>query len=292
MSKAGVVRRILAEPLFHFVLIGLVLFLVHDAMGGDSGPESTRIVVDAELVDSLAQRHMLLWQRAPSEEEMAGLIEAHIREEIFYREGIAAGLDGDDEIIRRRVRQKLEVLAEETGDMPADQENEIKRFFGANSARYAEPARLSFEQIFFDSTRRGRGAAEQGARDALRKLRAPSTGGSVSPGDPSLLPNQAEQRRPAEIAAEFSAEFARALEALPLDDWDGPIASPYGFHLVRVVSRMPGKVPPLVEVREAVERDWESQRRRDALEAYYRKVRANYDIVMDETLPRSAEKPL
>jgi hypothetical protein len=285
------VRRILAEPLFHFAVIGLALFAVYDAMGGDSSPASTRIAIDAELVESLAQRHALLWQRAPSDAEMTALIEAHIRDEIFFREGIAQGLDEDDEIIRRRVRQKLEVLAEETGATPADDEAAIASFFAANAARYAEPTRHSFEQVFFDATRRGKVAAEQGAGNALRTLRAPDADATAPRGDPSLLPRIAEQRRPAEITAEFGAEFASQIEALPTGEWRGPIASPYGFHLVRIISRIPGTVPPLHKVREAVERDWEGERRRAALEAYYRKVRANYEIIMPGALPRNTKTP-
>ncbi|MGL6044646.1 MAG: peptidyl-prolyl cis-trans isomerase [Sandaracinobacteroides sp.] len=260
------------------MLIGLALFLLYEARGGSPGPDSNRIEVKTELVESLATRHALLWQRDPTSEELRALVDAHVRDEIFYREGVAAGLQNDDEIIRRRVRQKLEVLAEESGDDADGDEAALQAFLEANAARYATAPRSTFEQVFFDPERRTAAPAERAARETLRRLQ---TGDAAPPGDSSLLSRRAQKRSPEQIEAEFGTAFARALEQLPTGSWHGPLVSPYGLHLVRVTSRDPARVPPLAAVRTGVEREWEAERRRRALEVYYRSVRKTYQISYD-----------
>lgn len=275
-------RAILAEPLLHFAMIGAGLFVLYAVLGGDDGPQSNRITVDRALADRLADRHALVWQRRPTPEELRGLIAAHVRDEIFYREGVAAGLQDDDEIIRRRVRQKLEVLAEESGGNAAADEAALQAFLTTNAARYSTAARVSFEQVFFDADKRGDAAALADARVALQQARSD---GAAPEGDSALLPRRVDSRTPTEIDAEFGAGFAKALATAPQGQWHGPVSSPFGAHLVRVTAREPVRMPRLDEIRQAVMQDWESQRRQRALEAWYRNARKAYEITYDPALP-------
>lgn len=275
-------RAILADPLVHFAMIGAALFAIYAALGADHGPESTRITVDGALVERLADRHALVWQRRPTPDELRGLIAAHVRDEIFYREGVAAGLLDDDEVIRRRVRQKLEVLAEESGEDVVADEAALQAYLAANAARYGAPARVSFEQVFFDAGRRGDAAALAAARAVLQQTQSDS---ATPKGDSALLPRRADRRTPAEIDAEFGAGFAKALATAPQGRWHGPVSSPFGAHLVRVTARDPARVPRLDDVRQAVTQDWESQRRQRALEAWYRNARKAYEITYDPAVP-------
>jgi hypothetical protein len=275
-------RAILAEPLLHFAMIGAGLFVLYAVLGGDDGPESTRITIDRALVERLADRHALVWQRRPTPDELRGLIAAHVRDEIFYREGVAAGLQDDDEIIRRRVRQKLEVLAEESGEDLAADEAALQAYLAANAARYGAPARVSFEQIFFDAGQRGEAVALATARAALSQTQSDQ---ATPKGDSALLPRRVDRRTITEIDAEFGAGFTKALATAPQGRWHGPVSSPFGAHLVRVTEREPAWVPRLDDIRQAVTQDWESQRRRRALEAWYRNARKAYEITYDPTLP-------
>jgi hypothetical protein len=282
MRLPPLLRRVLAEPLAQFLVIGLALFAVYEAVGGDRGPEGSRIVVDRPLVDQIAERYRLVWQREPTPAELRALIEEHVRDEVFFREGVAAGLEMDDVIIRRRVRQKLEVLAEESGEDTPANDAALEAYLDANATRYAAPVSLDVEQIFFDSAKAGPYVAEVAARDALRTLEA---GGRAPAGDTSLLPRRAQGRRPAELEAVFGETFADAVTAIPVGRWQGPVISPFGAHIVRVIARTPGKTPQLAEVRDAVVRDWEAARRKRALESYYRRVRERYQIEFAKDLP-------
>lgn len=287
MNGAQIVHRVVREPLVHFLLIGLALLAVYDVVGGDSGPEGARIVIDRALVERLAERHRLVWQRDPTPDELRALVEGYVRDEVFFREGVAAGLEQDDEIIRRRVRQKLEVLAEESGNDTAAGDAALEAYFNANAARYAEPASLDIEQVFFDGAQAGPEAAERAARAALRMV---AGGNTATAGDTSLLPRRAMGRRLADIEATFGKDFAAAVAAMPVGEWQGPAISPFGAHIVRVTARTPGKAPPFVQLRDAVERDWEGERRKRALETYYRRVRQGYEIDYADDLP-PAVKP-
>ena len=106
------IRRLLQEPILHFLLIGIALFVVHGKIAAPNRA-GTSIVVSQKMVDEMAREYEARWTRKPSEQELAGLVDAYVRDEILYREGLALGLDRDDALIKRRVRQKFEVIAEE-----------------------------------------------------------------------------------------------------------------------------------------------------------------------------------
>ena len=107
------IARLLREPLFQFLALGAMLFALYGLVGKRSAEAPEKIVVSASRIANLGDGFARTWRRPPSEQELQGLIEDYIRDEVFYREGRAAGLDRDDVIIRRRVRQKMEFLAED-----------------------------------------------------------------------------------------------------------------------------------------------------------------------------------
>jgi hypothetical protein len=115
------IRKLLREPVLHFLLIGVAIFVAYGLVGPPDR-EGNRIVVSRAIVDAMVREHEARWHRAPTEQELAGLVESHVRDEILYREGAALRLDRDDPVIKRRVRQKLEVIAEEqqARDAPTD----------------------------------------------------------------------------------------------------------------------------------------------------------------------------
>lgn len=274
-------RKVWSEPLLHFLLLGLGLFALYGLVAPE-GTADREIVVTDDIVAMLAKRHALVWQRPPTGPELDGLIEAHIREEILYREGVAAGLDRDDPVIRRRVVQKIEVLGEERGAQAAPDEAELQTWLQNNAARYARPPLLSYQQVMFDPVRHGSGL-EAAFKAALARLKAGADPGRL--GDSSLLPVREAGVPLDRLEREYGEDFAAALAALPVGSWEGPIRSGFGVHIVRVDSRTEGEAATLAEVRAAVERDWENDRRKTASEAWYQQLRSEYTIRVEAELP-------
>ncbi len=231
-------------------------------------------MVSQGVVDSLAREYQARWQRPPSGQELAGLVEAHIRDEIMYREGIALGLDRDDPVIKRRVRQKLEVIAEEQLARDAPTDVELAAYLTQHADRFARPGTVSFEQVYFSATVT---AAE------IESARASAVRGAdpARLGQTTMLPTRAD-KLPLDLAArDFGNEFANGLAKLPLNEWAGPVRSGFGQHLVRVTARTPTRTPPLEELRPALAREWESERRAASLAENYQTLRSQYEVLIE-----------
>ena len=278
-------RKLIREPLVHFLLLGLLLFMLFNVVSGQRGGSDRRIVINDATVGAILQAYQGTWQRPPTPDELKGLIENRIREEVLYREGVSMGLDRDDSVIRRRVLQKLDVISEESVAQEAPTDAVLEKWLQQHADRYAKPAVLDFEQVLFDPVKHGaRLKADLDA--ALARLQAGANPKSV--GDQSLLPASAKETPADMVARDFGEQFAAALIALPVGAWQGPVASGYGAHLVRVSRRTPGHPATLAEVRTSVERDWEGYARAQAQEQYYRRLRRGYDVVIEANLPAAA----
>jgi len=267
------IAKLLREPLLYFLLAGAALFLLTDALGGDA---AERIVVsDAERARLAAQ-----WQaqmgRPPTDTELEGLIQQWIREEIYYREARAMGLDEDDVIIRRRLAQKLTFLTEDLATAQAPDEQTLRSYYQANAERYQQPERWSFSHRYFSGERREQ--AEADARAALAALNADGEGGGGA-GDPFMLQRSYVERSQREIGELFGREFAAAVTDLPVGGWQGPVRSAYGWHLVRVEDHEPARQRPFEEVVDQVAADYRQQQRREANEAYFESLLERYQVV-------------
>jgi len=269
--------RLLREPLIHFLILGAVLFLVFDLTGETDQPGERRIVVTPGQVEQLAGQFSRTWLRPPTPGELDGLVDRYVRSEIYYREALALGLGQDDPYVRNRLALKLEVLLD---DLAADAEPadaELARFLEAHAERFAEPARLSFRQVYLNPEQHADPAAE--AQRLLELLRDGADPGAL--GDVSMLIPGLDDSTPGEIARQFGEDFAEALEGLEPGGWIGPVRSAFGVHLVQVSQRQPARQPALAEIRDAVLAEWRDQRRREAREQAYQRLRERYQIVMD-----------
>jgi hypothetical protein len=279
-------RTWLREPLFHFLLAGGLLFVFYTAFGERADERADRVVVDEDRVAALTERFERAWMRPPTAEELRDLVEDHVTEEILYREAIALGLDRDDPVVRRRMRQKMEFLATDLApDEPT--EVELEAFLEAHPERFERPGRTTFVQVFLDPERSDEPVDARAAR-LLERLRG-GRADAAELGDPILLPATLADATSREIASRFGDAFAAALDEAPVANWSGPIRSSYGFHLVRVETRTPPRRPALDEVREAVEREVRSARRTDERARFHRSIREGYEVVLPEGL--AAESP-
>ncbi len=277
----------LREPLVHFLVLGAGIFLLAALVGESDQDQPDQIVVSVGQIDRLVETWQRTWQRPPTQVELEGLVEDHIREEILYREAIALGLDRDDTIIRRRLRQKMEFLPQDLVDQVEPTDAELRTYLRENADAYEVETRVSFQHIYLNLERRGT-AAEGDARRLLADLKA--NGGPVEPAvlsDPILLPYDLELLSESEVARLFGQEFASRLIEIAPGGWTGPLGSSYGLHLVRVREGLPARVPGLSEVRKAVERDWQFMRRQELDDQFFRSLKERY--VIEVQLPEWLE---
>ncbi len=275
-------KSLLREPLVHFLLLGAGLFLI-DAWLRAAAPAaraSTEIVVSEARIASLAQNFRRTWQRPPTKEELDGLIESFVKEEVMVREALALGLDRDDAIIRRRLQQKMEFVSEEAAALARPTDEDLAKYLAANADAFRAEPRVSFKQAYLDPGKRGAQLPTDAKRllDALNGARPPDP---AQAGDRLLLLEPRYEDTPqAEVARLFGADFAAALVKLPVGRWVGPITSGYGAHLVRVDALAPGGMPALDEARPLVEREWANAKRQELGKAFYDKLRAKYAITV------------
>ena len=285
-------RKLLREPLLHFLVLGALLFAAYGwfSRGGNAVPG--RIVVTQGQIASMATMFARTWQRMPTEAELQGLIHSHVREEVLYREGQALGLDRDDPVIRRRVAQKLQFVE---GDAEAAEPSDadLQAYLDSHRAAFEDERRFSFRQVYFDPQRRGAAAADDAGRVLAELNRSRNRLGPAALGDRTLLPSSFEDAPAREVERALGSEFVAALDTLVVGPWQGPVRSGYGLHLVQIGGRHTPDPPVLADVREAVEREWQRERREEASEAFYRKLLARYTVTVEEPglAPASAPVP-
>jgi len=283
-------RKLIREPLFHFLLLGAVIFFIAGGSRSIVVPSREKIVVTQSQIESIVVGFSRTWMRPPTQEELQGLVDDYVREEVLYREAKAMGLDQDDVIVRRRMRQKFEFLVEDmaarTGP-PSDQE--LEAYLRQHADKYREESSFGFEHIFLSREKRGASAAAE-ATAMLARLSGKGAIDFEKLGDAFLLPSRFEKTSAGETARLFGEKFAKELNKIQLGTWAGPIESSYGFHLVRVYARNPEVAPALANVRESVLRDFLSDRRKQELDTQYEKLRVRYTVVVEPPeAPRVAE---
>jgi hypothetical protein len=277
----------------HFVLVGALLFAVDGVLREPAAPSDRTIRITEAEIDRLRAQWTKQYQRQPAPAEMQRLVDARVREEVLYREALAMGLDQDDGIVRRRLAQKLEFLIEDLVAARAPTDAELGAFFEARRESYRLPARVSFSHVYFSPDRRGR-AAERDAQLVLAGLRRETLPAAAADrGDGFMMGGSYRQQSADDIEEVFGSEFAAALLALEPGDWAGPIASAYGWHLVRIEARNEARLPKLDEVLDQVRHDWSYEQRRQANEAVFERLLARYELaVEDATLSQSAAPTL
>ncbi|MET0718734.1 MAG: peptidylprolyl isomerase [Pseudoxanthomonas sp.] len=279
-------NRLLREPLLHFVLLGAALFLVYGWTGGPEGGEGGRIVITQGKVAQLAAGFERMRQRAPDRVELDELIADAIREEVYYREAKALRLDEDDPLVRRRLRQKLEFLSEDTSPTPEPTDAQLQHYLLANAERFRAEPRLTFRHVYFDPHRKG---ADDASAVLLSDLRSGKALETDRMGDPFLLGRRFDGATRSELASVFGEEFAARLQRLPLGAWEGPVTSGLGVHLVQVQKRERGEVPALADIRTTARKEWMHDWRQRDNTRLYAELRERYKVTVEH--PGGVEAP-
>lgn len=279
-------RYWLKEPLFHFLLLGGGIFVLYGWIAGVDQFRSNEIKVTSAKQQNLALTFSRTWQRPPTQSELDGLIKDFIQEEIAYREGVAMQFDVDDIIIRRRLRQKLEIFAKDVVSQSPPTDQQLQDYLDENSSDYLVQPLYTFRHVLFRVDDDAVQARER-AMSTLQSLRS-GDADAENAGDPSLLPMSFSRARSADVDATFGTGFAGQLEGLQPGEWHGPVSSGIGLHLVLIDERIDARMPPLDEVRAEVMRDLQAANYNTGLALLYERLAEKYTITVDPIVDADA----
>src|SRR4051794_6866891 len=283
----ALIVRLLREPLLQFLALGAMLFALHGLVEKRSADAPEKIVVSASRIANLGDGFVRTWRRPPSAQELQGLIEDYVRDEVFYREGRAAGLDRDDVIIRHRVRQKMEFLAEDMS-VPESNDEQLVTYLASNPERFRAEDQITFHQVFLSAARRANTIESDSKQVASVLARADAAVDATLLGDPFLLGEEFRGFSPSKVTSIFGEDFSKRIAAMETGHWQGPVSSGFGQHFVFITERVFGALPSLDAVRPAVRREWANARRLEAEQKLYASLRGRYEIVVEAPPAKAA----
>jgi hypothetical protein len=220
------------------------------------------------------------WHRRPTPEEFQAMVEDKVKEEVLYREGLVMGLDKNDTIVKRRMAQKVQFLAEDIATAHEPSTAELKAWFEKNTDKFALPSRYSFRHVYFSPDKRGTNAQDD-ASNALAKIAGQREDSAlIASADRFMFQDYYGDRTPSAIAKEFGPQFAVALEKLKPGSWQGPIESGFGWHLMFVDTVIPGRIPAFEEIESQVKTAWLGEQKAEAREKAYKSLRSKYTVLV------------
>jgi hypothetical protein len=268
--------NLIREPLLHFLLIGAVIFVFYGLTRDVASEAPNRIVVTQGQQEQLVANFNRTWLRPPSKDELTGLVDNYVREEVFYREAMAMGLDQDDPMVRRRMRMKLEFILEDlSAQTVAD--TDLTAFLQKHPEKFRAETQLSFQQVFLDPKKRKDIAAD--AQELLVRLNSGIAADTV--GDSTLTPFEYKLATQTDIKRSLGEGFSIEVNKLSPGDWTGPVYSAYGAHLLKVSERIEARIPDLAEIRELVKREYLVVLQQEQKDLVYKKLRDNYEVTVE-----------
>jgi peptidyl-prolyl cis-trans isomerase C len=273
------VLRVLREPLAQFLLVGLALFAAWRLLQPADAVRDTssRIVITEDDLKQMVVAWGAQGLPPPTPEQLRGLVEARVREEVLYREALALGLDKDDAIVRRQLARKMEFVTEDLSALQEPKRAELRAWFDSHQALFARPPRLSFRQLYFSPDRRG-ARTRADAEAALARLAGQTMDSQAVAGDPFMLQGFYGDRSLEMIDKEFGPSFGRALMTVKPGAWAGPLESGYGWHLVFIDALTPQRVPDFAEIEPEVRSAWIEDQREQTRARLYQDMRARYQV--------------
>jgi peptidyl-prolyl cis-trans isomerase C len=290
-------KRLLREPLVHFLLLGAALFGVFELTQGmrPAPAPSKQIRMTLDELTQIAMVFQAQWRREPTPDELTRLIENKVQNEVLYREALAMGLERDDEIVKRRMAQKMQFLAEDVAAAREPTADELRSQYEQDKARFAQPNRVSFRHLYFSPDRRGSRARDEAASVLAKLAGEPQdlkVAGSLA--DPFMFQNYYRDRAPEFLGKEFGPQFALAVGNLTPGSWQGPIQSGLGWHLVFVDTVITGRVPAFEEVEADVKAWWLAEQKAKAWKKAYQEIRTKYTLLLPappDVAPATAASP-
>ena len=270
-------KKILQEPLLHFFLAGILIFLLYSLLGPGTRP-GAQITVDKTVIERLKASWQLRADREPTADELDGLLEDYLFEELFYREARSLGLEQGDPIVRRRLVQKLTLLAESAAQQVPPTEAELMEWYEAHPGLYRTEPRLGFRHIYFSQDRRN-GSAE---KDAAALLSRPGgldeASGQPALGDAFMLPHEFTDISRSQLGRLFGEDFAATLFTVQTGSWQGPVRSGYGYHVVYLFNMQDSAPIPFSESKTRALQDWQRNRNEQVKQDLLKELKSRYGI--------------
>lgn len=272
-------KKFLREPIVLFLLIGSLFYILNSWLVQRSIPEEKKIEISLSQVQQLSAQFSKTWMRQATDEELQALIQDHIRDEVYYREAIAMGLDNNDAVIRRRMRQKLEMLLNDMAAARVPSDQVLTNYMNENAEKFSKDPIISFQQVYLNPDKRTDVSAD--ATAVLNQLKNRENSDIL--GDPTMLGYAFSEYTQSAIARQFGGEFAQQLIKLKPGDWQGPVYSGMGVHIVKIDAFTPGGMPHLTEIRDKVEREWMAETTKELKDEAFDELLKNYEIVFEKT---------
>jgi peptidyl-prolyl cis-trans isomerase C len=263
-KAASGARRVLADPLTHFVIVAAVLFGAYSL----HRPEKPQIAVSLAIQQSLAKEYELLHGQPPDAHALAQLLESHVADEVLFREALAQGMHLNDAKTRERLVEKLRFSLTDTVADPTAEE--LVNFYADNLSLYYSEPKVSFDQVFYAKP-------PADPAEVLGRLRA---GGQLT-GDPFWLGSHFEGYAQSMLRGVLGQRFIAGLHSAPVGEWFGPIASARGTHFVRMQAVSAPALMPYTQVKDQVEDDWFAAKRASSVQAKIHEAEEKYDITIE-----------
>lgn len=276
------IKRLATEPFVHFLALGLLIFAWHgfrdESPASGPAPADRRIVITQENIGRLIAQWQRNWDRSPTREEIDGLVQDYLKEEIYYREALRLGLDKDDLVIRRRLRSKMEFLASAEIENKAPDEKTLRAWCQQNQSRYLAGKTYSFDQVYLGDDR-GPTIGQPQIKKVLDQLKAGADPAHLGVSAP--LPASYTDMSESDVVHSLGREIITTLDATEAGNWTGPVRSAFGLHLIRLRAMTPARMLPFEEVRKRVENDWRADTLSQREAAGYAELVKSYDISIE-----------
>ena len=267
--------KLIREPVVLFFIIGFLLFILYARTSDLVEQGNKQIFVSQAQIEGLEETFTKTWNRSPSEDEITALVNDFIMDEIFYKEALAMGLDKTDLTVKRRLRQIIEMMMDDYAKIYPS-EDQLRSYLSENPEKFQRDSRFSFIQLHFPTEEK-----EQ-ATQFLSRLQTNNTTLEEYAGGLRMIPDRFENESESNIEKLFGQYFTGELLEMETGNWEGPLASPYGWHLLQIREKIEGEVPELNDIWDQVEREWSEERKKEIKEEQYRIMREHYSITVEE----------
>ncbi len=271
-------KKLLKEPFFHFILIGIALFILYGMVNDKSSSKDTIIINDFD-VSTLISKWEMQWKRAPTEKELQNLINLNIKQEIFYQEALKMNLDHNDEIIKRRLSQKMQFLSNDIAAMIEPSDENLKAYYKEHAEKYLTPPSYTLYQITFSPDQR-----KDNYKDALEILKQfpYATFEEMKDwGDTLPFNYYFEDVNANELGLLLGSKFPEGLKKVAIKQWAGPVQSGFGYHLVYITQIKAPALPDFNSVKKNIIRDYEYDKQQEIDESIYHELKKKYEIDID-----------
>ncbi|MCP4901308.1 MAG: hypothetical protein GY906_30430 [bacterium] len=269
----------------HLLVFGLLVAVVILLALGPPVDEQNlaRIEFSAADVAQVQATFQRTWSRPPAAVELKRAFDQYVRSEVLYREALARGLDRNDPVVRMSLVRKITMLGTAAAQATEPTDEELKAYFELRAERYRVPASFNLMQVYLNPDRHP-GVLEDDARQLLTELSREDPGPEeiVEFGDALMLPKVLADASEDELVRTFGQEFRDTIVSLPLGQWQGPVASGFGLHLVKITDRVDSRIPEWVEVRDRIVTDLMYEDRNAAEDQFYAEVLPRFQVVYED----------